>query len=166
MTDADAQSVAGDALARLVVQIAIEVVVEVTDILFVARARHIADDTVLLACDDAAIVKTEVAEQEQILELAGVAVIEHLAQQADGHGIGRATRKLVEHLVLVEHDYIHLVLLAMQLSHTLGLCDKLVVGEDDHVGYSHAMQVLVLNHLIVVNLTQVARGIKSYILLG
>ena len=109
------------------------------------------------------VIKRTGAQEQQVLELIGVAVIEHLAEQAIGHSVTGTARELVEHLVLVNNCDIQAVDGAMQVGHTLGLLVEHLIGQDKQLGSLHSVKVLVGHLLKARNLLQGLGGIKCHI---
>ncbi len=145
----DAQHVGRDVVTRVIVEKAEEIVGGVAVILVVAAIALVGEQLLAALASDAAVVKRAAAKQKQIFELRLVAVVEHLAQQAVAHGIGCARRELVEYLLMVDHSHGHVVAVAVQVGHPLGLLKHRVGGDDEHVGHFHAVQVLIVDCLPV-----------------
>ena len=111
-----------------------------------------------------AVVERTSTEEQQVLELGRVAVVEHLAQQAIGHGVTRTAGELVEHLVLSNHSDIDAIDCHVEVGNTLSLIEHQLVADDEQVGNSHTVQILVLDCLIGGNLLQRLGRIKCDIL--
>ena len=72
-------------------------------------------------------------------------VIEHLAEPAIGHGIMGSAREFVEHLLVIEHQHAEVVILLVQASHAIGLLEVSTRSEDNHIGGSLAVDILVFH---------------------
>ena len=97
------------------------------------------------------------------LVLISVPIIEHLAHESIGHRIARAARELVEDLFLVDHGDIDAVDGAVHVGKSLSLLKVGLSGNDEHIGSSQTMQVLILNRLIGSDLLQRFCWIKGHI---
>ena len=88
------------------------------------------------------------AHHQQVLELAGVAVVEHLAEQAVSHRVTCAAGELVENLILIDNRHIDAIDSAVQRCHALGLVMIHFVGDNEQFGSLKPVQVLISNRLI------------------
>ena len=140
-----AQQVARYVVARVVVEQAEEVVAHIGVVLVVAAIGLKGDEPVGLVGRETAVVEGAAAQEQHVAELVLVAVIEHLVHEPQCHGIGRAARELIEHLLLVEHEHLHAVFVVVHLCYALCLVEEVLVAHDDHVGGGLAVYVLVLD---------------------
>ena len=120
--------------SRVVIKNAKEVVAHIAVLLVVADGSLVGENGALSLGVKLSVVVVASAKHKQVLVFVLVAVIEHLAHQTYAHGIGCATRELVEYFLLVEHVHHHVVVVAVHLCHSLGLWQKLFAGYDNHVG--------------------------------
>ena len=116
--------------------------------------------------DEHAVVPHGVAEEQQIARHIAFglgAVVEHLEVMAVGAGIGRSAGELVEELVGRNDGHAHAVALLMEALDALGLGKQLLTGgdNDDHVGRTVGMVVLVGNVVDVIGDGDIARQAGS-----
>ena len=124
----------------------------------------IGDQSAGMLTEDASVIEGTRSHEQQVLELAGIAVIEHLAEQAVSHCVAGTARELIDNQVLVNNQHIHAIHRAVHLGKTLGLLVENRIGDNEHIGRLQAMQVLVGDRLIFDNLLQRLSGVKSHIL--
>ena len=70
-------------------------------------------------------------KEEQVLELIGIVVIKHLAQQTITHCITHATGELIEHLILIDHSNVDAIDCTVQGCDTLSLLVLHLIGNDE-----------------------------------
>ena len=89
-THAQAKHFGRDFRARIVVENSKEIVGGVGIVLVVAAVALIGEQHVLVIAGNAAVVVGAGTKQKQVLEGVAIAVVEHFAEQAICHGVGRA----------------------------------------------------------------------------
>ena len=100
-------------------------------------------------------------EEQQIFEFLGVAVVEHFAEKPLAHHVANAARKLVEDFVLVDDDYIHAVILSVEVSQSFCLLAQIGIGYDDHVGSIVCVEILIGNSANVFRLVLLEVGVED-----
>ena len=102
-------------------------------------ARH----EVLSRTQDVSEVERGPAKQGQVLEASVAAKIHHAHKVADARGVGRARRELIVDLIDVDNDAIQPVRRGMIVGQRLGLFPKDAWRQNQHVGLSDGMYILV-----------------------